>query len=55
LGVRDEWLKSRTLLPAGLAIAAFPSSRFQSVEELSAAFASVSAKTGVLGRLFGEA
>jgi serine/threonine-protein kinase len=37
------------------ALAQNPADRFQSMDELSAAFASVTAKTGVLGRLFGEA
>jgi len=39
----------------GRALARDPADRFQSMEELSAAFASVTAKMGVFGRLFGEA
>ena len=39
----------------GRALAQDPADRFQSVAELSAGFASVTAKTGVLERLFGEA
>jgi len=37
------------------ALAQMPRDRFQSMEELSAAFASVTAKTGVFGGLFGQA
>ena len=39
----------------GRALAQDPADRFQSVAELSAGFASVTAKTGVFERLFGEA
>ncbi len=39
----------------GRALAQDPADRFQSVAELSAGFASVTAKRGVFERLFGEA
>jgi len=39
----------------GRALAPDPAHRFQSVAELSAGFASVTAKRGVFERLFGEA
>jgi hypothetical protein len=38
----------------GRALAQDPADRFQSVAELSAGFASVSAKSGVLERLLGD-
>ena len=37
------------------ALAPKPADRFQSMDELGAAFASVTAKTGVFRRLFGKA
>jgi serine/threonine protein kinase len=39
----------------GRALAVEPADRFQSMEELAVAFASVTGKTGVFGRLFGKA
>ena len=62
--LKGEPLRLRALrpeLPANLetvigrALARNPADRFQSMEELSTAFASVTAKTGVLERLLGEA
>jgi eukaryotic-like serine/threonine-protein kinase len=61
--LKREPLRLRTLrpeLPAtletviGRALAQQPADRFQSMEEMGAALASVTAKTGVLERLFGE-